>query len=89
VATRAPRATACARLPRRKHLVGLELLDLPSASTSTETCAGVTLLTFTPVRIVMSRREKSRAIWVEASSSSIGNTRGRASSTVTCVPYAA
>ena len=64
---------------------------MPSASTSTETPApaGVTLLTFTPVRIVMSRREKSRAIWVEASSSSIGNTRGRASSTVTVAPYAA
>ena len=34
----------------------------------------------------MPRREKSRAIWAETSSSSMGSTRGSASSTVTETP---
>ena len=64
---------------------------LPSASTSTATPAapGSPTFTVTPVRMVMPRRPKSRAIWVDASSSSMGSTRGSASSTVTWVPYAA
>jgi hypothetical protein len=61
---------------------------LPSASTATATdeAPGVTDLTRTPVRMVMPRREKSRAIWAETSSSSMGSTRGSASSTVTETP---
>ncbi len=61
---------------------------LPSASTSTATppAPGVTAFTRTPVRMVTPRRPKSRAIWADASSSSMGSTRGSASSTVTWVP---
>ncbi len=81
---RAPRPTAISTWS------ALSVSVFPSASTSTETPdpAGVTPLTFTPVRIVISRRENSRAIWAETSSSSMGSTRGRASSTVTAAPYA-
>ncbi len=61
---------------------------LPSASTVTaiDERPGVTDFTRTPVRTAMSRREKSRAMRAEASSSSRGSTRGSASSTVTFVP---
>ena len=43
----------------------------------------------TPVLIAIFRRDSDRASWAETSSSSIGTTRGSASSIVTSAPYSA
>ena len=58
----------------------------PSVSTTTPAPPGFADVTLTPVLIVMPRRENVRASSAETSSSSMGTTRGSASSTVTRVP---
>ena len=75
-AVRAPRPTAISTCSASSRP--------PSVSTTTPGPPGFTAETFTPVLIVIPRRPNRRASRAETSSSSIGSTRGNASSRVTC-----
>ena len=83
----ASRPTPAVRAPRPTAMSTCSASTRPSVvSTTAPAPPGLTAETFTPVLMVIPRRPNSRATSVEASTSSTGSTRSRASSTVTWVP---